>query len=337
MSETNRQWVLASRPKGWVSEDNFELKESDMPKPGDGQILVKVTYIAFEPAMRGWINDVESYIKPVQIGEPMRAMGAGEVVESNHPDFKPGDQVSGFFGWQEYAVVDAEGALFPVQKLEGGVDPELALSILGITGLTGYFGFLEHGQPKEGDVVVVSGAAGATGSVVGQIAKIKGCTVIGIAGGPEKCKWLIEELGFDHAIDYKSEKISRRLRELAPKGINIFYDNVGGEALEAVLNNLHRGARLVICGGISGYNEPNSLPPGPKNYLNIVMWSSTMRGFLLGDFSDRFDEGTKQLTEWVKEGKIKAAVDVQTGFDKVPATFMRLFEGKNIGKQLLKL
>lgn len=321
-----------------VKESDFSSVEAELPSIGDGQVLVRLTHVAFEPAMRGWINEGDSYIKAVEIGEVMRAAGVGEIIESKHPDLQPGDMVQGMFGWQEYAAVDVEGALLPVQKLPAGVTPEMALSVLGITGLTAYFGMLDVGKPEEGDTVVVSGAAGATGSIAGQIAKIKGAgQVIGIAGGPEKCKWLVEEAGFDAAIDYKSEKVGKRLHELAPKGINVFFDNVGGEILDAALANLANGARVAICGGISSYNDATGAPPGPRNYMMLVLKTSTMQGFLLGQFGKRFGEAAGQLGEWVASGKLKFAVDVQEGFENTPKTFLRLFEGKNLGKQLLKV
>lgn len=333
----NHQWCLAARPQGMVKESDFAYSEAPLPEIGDGQVLVRITHVAFEPAMRGWINDGESYIKPVGIGEVMRAAGVGEVVESKYPGLSEGDIVQGMFGWQEYAAVDVEGALLPVQKLPEGVTPEMALSVLGITGLTAYFGMLDVGKPVEGDTVVISGAAGATGSIAGQIAKLKGCRVIGIAGGPDKCKWLTDVAGFDEAVDYKSENVQKRLRELCPKGINVFYDNVGGEILDAALANIANGARIAICGGISGYNNERALPDGPRNYMMLVLKTSTMQGFLLGQFGDRFGEAASQLGAWVAEGKIKFAVDVQEGIENTPKTFLRLFAGANLGKQLLKI
>ena len=334
----NHQWCLAARPQGMVKESDFSYVKAELPSINDGQVLVRLTHVAFEPAMRGWINEGDSYMRGVEIGEVMRAAGVGEVVEAKHADFEQGDTVQGMFGWQEYAAVDVEGALLPVQKLAGGVTPEMALSVLGITGLTAYFGMLDVGKPVEGDTVVVSGAAGATGSIAGQIAKIKGAAqVIGIAGGPNKCKWLVEEAGFDAAIDYKSEKVGRRLHELAPKGINVFFDNVGGETLDAALANLANNARVTICGGISSYNDATGAPSGPSNYMMLVLKTSTMQGFLLGQFSKRFAEAAQQLGEWVATDKLKFAVDMQEGFENTPNTFLRLFEGKNLGKQLLKV
>lgn len=335
----NHQWCLAARPQGMVKESDFSYVESELPSITDGQVLVRLTHVAFEPAMRGWINEGDSYIKGVEIGEVMRAAGVGEVVETKHANFEQGDMVQGMFGWQEYAAVDVEGALLPVQKLPDGVTPEMALSVLGITGLTAYFGMLDVGKPVEGDTVVVSGAAGATGSIAGQIAKINGAAqVIGIAGGAEKCKWLTEEGGFDVAINYKSENVQKRLHELCPKGINVFFDNVGGKILDAALANIANGARIAICGAISGYNnEGNAFADGPRNYMMLVLKTSTMQGFLLGQFGTRFGEAAQQLGEWVATGKLKFAVDVQEGFENTPKTFLRLFAGKNLGKQLLKV
>lgn len=333
----NHQWCLAARPQGMVKESDFAYAEAPLPELSDGQVLVRITHVAFEPAMRGWINEGESYIKPIGIGEVMRAAGVGEIIESKYAGLAEGDMVQGMFGWQEYAAVDVEGALLPVQKLPEGVTPEMALSVLGITGLTAYFGMLDVGKPVEGDTVVVSGAAGATGSIAGQIAKLKGCRVIGIAGGPDKCKWLTDVAGFDEAIDYKSENVQKRLSELCPKGIDVFFDNVGGEILDAALANIANGARIAICGGISGYNNERTMPAGPQNYMMLVLKTSTMQGFLLGQFGARFGEAAGQLGAWVAEGKIKFAVDVQEGIENTPKTFLRLFAGANLGKQLLKI
>ncbi|TDI57997.1 MAG: NADP-dependent oxidoreductase [Alphaproteobacteria bacterium] len=335
-NDVNNQWVLAKRPVGMVKTTDFEQVESQIGEAKDGEITVKVTHIAFEPAMRGWINEGDSYVKGVEIGEVMRAQSVGEVIESKNDAYKEGDVVSGFFGWQEFSTLEPSASMFPIQVLPEGVSPEMALSVLGITGLTAWGGMLEIGKPQEGDTVVVSGAAGATGNIAGQIAKIKGCRVIGIAGGPEKCQWLIDELGFDGAVDYKSENVSERLKELCPDGINIFFDNVGGKILEAALDNIATNARVVICGGIVGYNE-EELPPGPRNYMQLVLTSSTMEGFLLGQFGPKLGQAAMELGQWVGEGKLKFTVDVQEGFDNVPQTFLRLFEGKNLGKQLCKV
>jgi len=331
VSEGNRQWVLRARPQGWVKESDFELREAPVPEPGEGQALTRTRYVAFEPAMRGWMEDRASYIPPVGLGEVMRAQAVSEVVESRRSGLEPGDLVSAMSGWQEYALVD-QG----VQKLAAGVTPELALSVVGVTGLTAYFGMLDLGEPRSGNTAVVSGAAGATGSVAGQIAKLEGCRVIGIAGGPEKCAWLTEEAHFDAAIDYKSESVGARLSELCPRGIDVFFDNVGGEILDEALARIAQNARVVLCGGISAYNLEDT-PPGPKNYFNLVLQRARMEGFIVLDYVSRFAEASEKLLAWVAEGKITPRVDVQEGFENAPQTFLRLFSGANVGKQLLKL
>jgi NADPH-dependent curcumin reductase CurA len=331
LSQVNRQWQLRARPEGWVKESDFELAEAAIPQPSDGQALIKTLYVAFEPAMRGWMEDRPSYIPPVGLGEVMRAQAVGEVIESRHPGLEPGDLVSAMTGWQEYALVE-QG----VQKLGAGVTPELALSVVGVTGLTAYFGMLDLGQPRSGNTVVVSGAAGATGSIAGQLAKLEGSRVIGIAGGPEKCAWLTEGVHFDAAIDYKSEDVGARLTELCPKGIDVFFDNVGGDILDEVLARIALKARVVLCGGISAYNLEET-PPGPKNYFNLVLQRARMEGFIVLDYVSRFTEASEKLLGWVAEGKINPRVDVQEGFENAPKTFLRLFSGANFGKQLLKL
>jgi len=334
----NGQWRLRARPDGMVKETDFEYVEEAVPELGEREFLIRNLYFAFEPAMRGWLNDVKSYVPPVQLGEVMRAGTVGQVVESNHPDYHPGDFVQGQLGWQEYAINNGEpGLMGGVAKVPEGVPPYLVLSALGGTGLTAYFGLLEVGQPKEGDVVVVSGAAGATGSVAGQIARIKGASkVVGIAGGAEKCQWLTEELGFDAAIDYKSENVLQRLREECPEGINIFFDNVGGDILDDALLNMAQNGRVVLCGGISQYNETD-LPSGPKNYMQLVIKRCRMEGFIVIDYLHRAGEGIKDLSAWIASGELKHAEDIQEGIENTPKTFLRLFEGKNRGKQLLKI
>jgi len=331
MSETNRQWLLAKRPVGMVKESDFELHTAAIPTPGDGQVLVRTRWIAFEPAMRGWMEDRPNYIPPVAIGEVMRGMTVGEVVESRLEGYAAGDLVTGMTGWQEWAVGDRG-----LRKLPEGSDPTLALSVLGLTGVTAYFGLLDIGQPKPGDVVVVSGAAGATGSVVGQIAKRKGCRVVGIAGGSKKCAWLTEKAHFDAAIDYKNEDVGTRLSELCPDGIDVFFDNVGGEILDAVLARIARGARIAICGSISRYSleEP---PPGPRHYFNLTAQRGRMEGFVVMDFFPRYDEAAAKLLKWVTDGSIVWEADVQKGFENAPETLRRLYTGANFGKQLLEL
>lgn len=331
MSETNRQWLLKTRPVGMVSQDNFELRTSPIPQPADGQVLVRTRWLAFEPAMRGWMEDRPNYIPPVAIGEVMRGMTVGEVVESKLDGYAPGDLVTGMTGWQEWAIGDAG-----LRKLAPGTDPRTALSILGITGMTAYFGLLDVGQPKEGDVVVVSGAAGATGSIVGQIARIKGCRVIGIAGGAEKCAWLTGKARFDAAIDYKNEDVGARLSELCPDGVDVFFDNVGGPILDEVLARIARGARIVICGAISNYNREKPAP-GPSNYYRIVAQRGRMQGFVVIDYLPRAAEAVPDLLKWANDGELAWEVDVQHGFENAPDTLLRLYSGANFGKQLLEL
>ena len=336
MAEMNRQWLLAARPQGMVKESDFQYHEAPIRELEDGQFLVRNCYIAFEPAMRGWMDDRPSYIPPIQIGEVMRAVTTGQVIASKHPGYQPGDCVQGGFGWQEYAVTTGKGGLMPASKIPAGASLTAPLGVLGITGLTAYFGVLDIGQPKGGETCIVSGAAGATGSIAGQIAKIKGCRVIGIAGGPDKCAWLTNEAHFDAAIDYKSEDVAARLRELCPGGIHIFFDNVGGEILDAALAQIAMKARIVLCGGISRYND-EELQPGPTNYFNLILQRARMEGFILVDYYPRFAEGVQELSAWLDSGQLVHQEDIQDGFANAPRTFLRLFEGKNLGKQLLKI
>jgi NADPH-dependent curcumin reductase CurA len=334
MARTNRRWTLAARPHGMVKESDFAFGEAPVPPLADGQVLIRVLYLSFDPTQRGWIEDRPSYLPPVQIGEVMRAAAVGEIVESKHPDFAPGELVQGLFGWQEYAVLP--GAMVAQSRIPAGVPPTWALGVIGITGLTAYFGMLDLGKPKPGDTVVVSGAAGATGSVAGQIAKIEGAHVIGIAGGPEKCAWLTKEAHFDAAIDYKRENVRERLAALCPKGIDVYFDNVGGDILEAVLDHIAQRARVVLCGGISGYNEATP-PPGPRNLMNLVVQRARMEGFIILDYVTRFGEAGPKLIEWVRSGAITHQEDVQRGLENAPRTLLRLFTGANTGKQLLQV
>jgi len=335
MAAVNRQWLLAARPQGMVKETDFRWNEAPVPEPGEGEVLVRVRYLSFDPAMRGWMEDRQSYIPPVKLGEPMRAGAVGEIVRSRHPGFREGERVQGTFGWQDYAVVRPDGPL-PLARVPEGVPPTWPLGVLGITGLTAYFGMLDLGKPQPGQTVVVSGAAGATGSVAGQIAKIQGARVVGIAGGAEKCAWLAQAAHFDAAIDYKGEDVARRLAELCPKGIDVYFDNVGGAILDAALARLALRARVVLCGGISAYNEA-APPPGPRNLMNLVIQRARMEGFIVLDYLPRFGEGIAALARWVQEGRIVHQEDVQHGLENAPRTFLRLFRGENRGKQLLEL
>lgn len=338
MTRTNRQWRLRERPVGMVKETDFELAEEPVPALEDGQILVKTLTIAFEPAMRGWLDDVKSYVPPVAIGEVMRSGVVGQIVESRNDAWPEGTLVSGMLGWQEYAVTDGKGGpLSGFARVPDGVEPRHMLSVLGSTGLTAYFGMHEIHPVKQGDNVLVSGAAGATGSVAAQIAKIRGAAkVVGIAGGPEKCAWLTEQAGLDAAIDYKGENVLKRIREEFPKGVDLYFENVGGEILDAALLGMAEFGRITMCGGISGYNE-KELPPGPRNIMQIVIKRLSVRGFILIDHYAKAGQAIGDLAGWLADGRLVIEEDIQEGFENVPKTFLRLFQGKNLGKQLLKL
>jgi NADPH-dependent curcumin reductase CurA len=312
--------------------DAWDLVEEPPREPGDGEVLVKVLLLSLDPAMRGWMNDVPSYVPPVGIGEVMRAIGVGEVVASRHPKLKEGDFVTGLFGVQEYATLPGD-ALTPV-------DAELAplatyLNVLGLPGMTAYFGLLDVGQPQEGETVVVSGAAGAVGATVGQIAKIKGCRVVGVAGGEEKCRMLVEEYGFDDAIDYKSDDLLAALREKCPDRVHVYFDNVGGEVLDAVLRRLARGARIVICGAVSQYNE--SSMRGPSNYMALLVRRARMEGFVVFDYADRYAEAAREMAGWMAEGKLVGREHVVSGIETFPETLLKLFRGENTGKLVLQV
>jgi NADPH-dependent curcumin reductase CurA len=334
MSTSNRQVRLAARPTGLPKESDWSLVQEPVPAPGEGEFVVEVSHISLDPAMRGWMNAGASYIEPVEVGEVMRAGCVGVVSASEHPGFAVGEHVYGTFGVQEHALCDGKGAI----KL----DPSLAplptyLGTLGMTGLTAYFGMLDVGRVQQGDTVVVSGAAGAVGSVAGQIGKLKGARVIGIAGGPEKCAWLTEELGFDAAIDYKREEVRKALRTHAPDGVDVFFDNVGGEILDATLTRLARHARIVICGAVSQYNNTEPVR-GPSNYLSLLVFRATMTGMVVFDYASRYGEATAELAGWMHEGLIVSREDVvEGGIEDFHDTLLRLFEGANTGKLVLAL
>jgi len=338
VSQMNGQWRLRARPVGMVQESDFEYTKEPLPALEAGQVLVRNLYLAFEPAMRGWLDDVPSYIPPVALGEVMRASTVGQVVESRNEAFCKGELVSGMLGWQQFAIAGGgPDSLGGLTKVPAGIPPTKVLSVLGGTGLTAYFGMLRVGQVQEGDTVLVSGAAGATGSVAAQIARLKGAAkVVGIAGGPRKCAWLTGEAGLDAAIDYKSEDVGRRIREELPQGADLFFDNVGGAILDAALLGMAQNGRIVLCGGISAYNA-KELPPGPRNIMQIVIRRLTLRGFILFDFIAEAGQALRDLSQWSTEGGIVSEEDVQEGFENTPKTFLRLFQGKNLGKQLLKI
>ena len=337
MTKVNRQWLLKARPIGALGPQHFELVESPMPTPdlAAGQVLVKTLMLGFDPAMRGWVMDEPSYLPPVAIGAPMRASGVGQVVQSSNPLLPPGTLVQGLIDWQEYSIGDPAG-MIPPTVLPAGVSPALALGIFGTTSLTAYFGLLDVGQPREGETVLVSGAAGATGSAVAQIARLKGCRVVGIAGGAEKCQWLQDACKLDAVIDYKHEDLDRRIGELCPGGVNVFFDNVGGATLETAIGHMADFGRIVLCGAISGYND-EAPRPGPKNLMLLVTRRIRMQGFIVIDYLARAGEAIAALTQWVGAGELAWREDIQQGFENVPATLQRLFDGRNSGKQLLKL
>jgi NADPH-dependent curcumin reductase CurA len=330
----NRQIRLAARPVGLPTADSWDLTEEPVPAPAHREFTVAVSHLSLDPAMRGWMNDVRSYIPPVELGAVMRAAGVGRVTASEHPGFAVGDHVTGAFGVQEHALSDGGGVV--------KVDPGLAalptyLGTLGLTGMTAYFGLLEVGRPQEGDTVVVSGAAGAVGSVAGQIAKLKGCRVVGIAGGEEKCRWLVDELGFDAAVDYKAEDVRAALKQHAPKGVDVYFDNVGGDILDAVLTRLARGARVVICGAISQYNATGSVQ-GPKNYLSLLVSRASMTGMVVFDYADRYAEAAAEMAGWLQDGRLTTREHVvQGGIEAFPDTLLKLFAGENVGKLVLQV
>jgi NADPH-dependent curcumin reductase CurA len=332
---TSRQLRLAARPSGEVNDSHFELVEEPVPEPDDGEFVVEVTHISIDPAMRGWMNEGRSYIAPVEIGEVMRAGALGRVIASRHDGFSEGDTVQGVFGVREHAVSDGAG----VNKVKAGdgASPSAYLGALGMTGLTAYFGLLDVGKLQPGDTVLVSGAAGAVGTVVGQIAKIKGARAVGIAGGPEKCRMLTDELGFGAAIDYKQEDFYAQLRRNTPDEVDVFFDNVGGEILNLGLTRLARGARVVICGAISQYNNTGPMT-GPSNYIMLLVARASMTGFVVFDFADRYQEGVREMAGWVAEGKLKSVEDTVRGdIESFPSVLGRLFAGANTGKLVLEL
>jgi hypothetical protein len=332
----NRQWLLAERPQGMIKESDFSWNETSVPTLKDGQVLVRNLAFSFDPTQRGWMS-MDTYMPAIPLGQTMKAGTVGQVVESKRPGFAKGDLVQGLFGWEDYTVNGGEG-LMGLQKLPRGTDPILALSLLGTTGLTAYFGTLAVGTAKAGETFVVSGAAGATGSVSGMIAKIKGCRVVGIAGGREKCDWLLKEAGFDAAIDYKNENVGEALTKHCPKGIDVYFDNVGGEILDHALARLADHARVVLCGAISQYNNLGERNPvGPKNYFNLILHGARMEGFLVFHFLPRYPEAIAEMSKWYAEGKLKNQTDLQQGLENAPKTIIRLFTGANFGKQLLKL
>jgi NADPH-dependent curcumin reductase CurA len=333
MANLNHQFRLAARPVGMAKRKDWNYVEEAVVEPGDGEFLVKILYISLDPAMRGWMNEGRSYIPSVAIGEVMRAGAAGRVIRSKNPAFAPGDYVYGAFGVQEYAISNGKG----ITKVDTQVAPlPVFLGTLGPPGMTAYFGLLDIGQPKPGETVVVSAAAGAVGMVVGQIAKIQGSRVVGIAGGAEKCKYITKELNFDAAIDYKSEDVKKALQTHCPKGVDVYFDNVGGDILDAVLTQLARGARIVICGAISQYNNTTPIK-GPSNYLSLLVNRASMKGMVVFDNADRYGEAARVMAGWMAAGNLKSREDIVEGFETFPETLLKLFQGENTGKLVLKV
>lgn len=332
---TNRQVKLAARPIGMPKDSDFSIETSEIPPLSTGDVLVKIHYISLDPAMRGWMNVGKSYIPPVELGAVMRAGGVGEVVASENEKYAVGDFVTGTLGVQQYLLAPEGKGLTKVDATKAPLSTYL--STLGMTGLTAYFGLLDVGQPKEGEVVVVSGAAGAVGMIVGQIAKLKGCRVVGIAGGADKCAFLKEVLGFDEAIDYKEGNLRTALRRACPEGIDVYFDNVGGEILDTVLTMLRMKARIAICGAISGYNATEGYY-APKNYMSLLVNRARMEGFVVFDYANRYGEAIKNMAQWIQEGKLKTREHIVEGeIEDFLPTLRILFEGDKIGKLLLKI
>jgi NADPH-dependent curcumin reductase len=330
----NRKWVLKARPQGMPQATDFELRDEPVPELAENQFLVRNLYLSCDPAQRSWLAR-DTYVPKIALGETMRAGAAGRVVASRHAQFREGDIVSGMFGWQDYAVSDGRGFV-DVTKLPAAVPIPLCMSALGLTGLTAYYGMLEVGGVREGQQVLVSGAAGATGSVAAQIAKLRGARVVGIAGGPRKCEFLTGELGLDGAIDHRAGDLHARLKEHFPKGIDLFFDNVGGETLDTVLLHLAPRARVVMCGAISVYNDLEHTPP-LKNHNRLMVVRARVEGILVTDYAAQFPAAGAALARWLAEGKLKSPVDIVDGLERAPEALQRLFTGANVGKQLVRL
>lgn len=330
----NRRITLAARPAGMPKDSDFKLVELPAPEPGPDEFLVRVLHVSVDPYMRGRMNDAKSYAPPVQIGEVMGGGATGKVIASNNRQFQVGDFVEGMFGWQEYAVSNGKG----VRKLDPKLAPiSTALGVLGMPGLTAYFGLLEIGKPQPGETVVISGAAGAVGSIAGQIAKIKGCRVVGIAGSDEKVAWIRDELGFDAAFNYKTTTdYVAKLRELCPKGVDVYFDNVGGAATDAVFRVINTGARIVVCGQIAQYNAEKP-ETGPRLLAYLVVKQARAEGFLVFQFASRYSEGLKQMAEWLQAGKLKYREQFVDGIENAPRAFMGMLRGENTGKQLVRV
>ena len=333
----NQQVRLAARPIGMVKPSDWNFTSEPLRETADGEILVKVLYLSLDPAMRGWMNEGKSYIRPVAIGEVMRAGGIGKVIASKSPKFAVGDTVSGSLGVQQYWIGAASDKTAALYKVDSNAAPLPAyLNALGMPGMTGYFGLLDVGMPKAGETVVVSGAAGAVGQTVGQVAKHMGCRVVGIAGGKGKCDFVVDELGFDACIDYKNESVKDGLKAHCPNGVDIYFDNVGGEILDTVLTRINFKARIIICGAISQYNNTTPVK-GPANYLSLLVNRARMEGIVVFDYADRYPVAVAEMAKWMKEGSFKTREDIVQGLEKFPDALLMLFEGKNFGKLVLQV
>jgi len=333
-SQANRQVRLKSRPTGIPQADNFEIAEAPVPEIADKQFLVRNEYLSVEPAMRGWVSAVANYSTPVDIGEVMRAFSAGKVVASRHPNYREGDAVMGMLGWQEYAVSD--GSTITRKVKESDLPLSLSLGVLGLNGVTAYFGLLDVGLPRPGDTVVVSTAAGAVGSAVGQIAKLMGCRTVGITGGPIKCKLCREEFGYDEVIDYKSGGLPDALRKACPRGVDVYFDNTAGAISDAVLPQLAPGARVVICGtaSVASWDPP---PTGPRVERHILVKRARVAGFLIFDYQHRYEEAVTRLSEWVRQGRLRFREEISEGIENCPGAIDELYRGQNLGKRLIRL
>ena len=334
MTEMNRTWVLRHRPVGEIKEGDLELVETPLEPLKDGEVRAKTVYLSLDPTNRIWMSDMDAYLPPVGIGDPMRGGGLAVVVESRHDGFQQGDVVNTGLGmWTMYPVLQGDGlAKLPILP---GVPLTAYMGPLGATGMTAYFGLMDIGKPKAGETVVVSAAAGAVGSMVGQIAKIQGCRVVGIAGSADKCKWLTEVAGFDAAINYKTEDVGAMLDKHCPNGVDINFENVGGKIMEEVIARLNDFSRMPLCGLISTYNDTTPTP-GPANFSNFLMRRTLVKGFIVIDYFPRFPEGIQQMAMWLMEGKLKFETDVVKGFENAPSSLSRLFEGKNLGKLVVE-
>ncbi len=329
----NTKVILVNRPKGEIEDSNFDIKTEEVPAIKDGEVLIQIHDISLDPAIRGWMNEGTTYIKGIEIGAVIRTFSAGKIIKSKNEKFKEGSYVSGLLGAQSYCISNGEG-LSVLDVSSSKLSHHLG--ILGMPGMTAYFGLLKSGEPVSGDVVYISGAAGIVGSTVGQIAKIKGCTVVGSAGSDAKCKFLLEECGFDYAINYKTEDINQQLKKYAPNGVHIYFDNVGGPTLDIALLNLARGARVVICGAISQYNDMGNIY-GPKNYMKIVTARGKMNGIIVFDYVEQWPAAVKEIAQWIGSNKISVKEHTINGLDNFSSALQMLYTGKNFGKLILNI